>query len=132
MFSILFYMAAGAFIYMITLLSFIKQPSWAEKFSSVDLLILSAVLALVLGAIVTFWGWKSFVTGITLISAVGFAILAIITIFYLSLLPEFKEAFPNNNFNSFSDYRTGCLTLFILLIIGSTLIVRGGRKSTRS
>ncbi len=129
-FSILFYITAGISIYMISLLSFINQPSWVAKYNSLNLFVVVAILALVLGATVAFWGWKSTTAGITLISSTGFALLVIVTIFYLSLSPKFKETFPNNNFDTFSDYKTGCITALVLLIAGSTLTELGRQKKT--
>ena len=127
-FSILLYTAAGVFIFEIALLSFLSQSSWAEKFNSVDTFIIYAVLAIVLGAaFIQFQGWLK-VTGIMLLVATSFSILVTFTIFYLSLLPEFQKTFPDNNFYDFSDYRTGCITIFILLSLGSALTQLGKSK----
>ncbi len=128
-FSILFYIVAGVFIFQIGVLSFLNQSSWSEKFSSVDTSIIYVVLALVLGAVfLLFRGWAK-ATGITLLSATSFSILVIITIFYLSLLPKFHKAFPDNNFYDFSEYRTGCITMLILLSISIALIELGKSKN---
>ena len=120
-FSTLFYITAGIFIFKIILLSFLSQPSWLEKLNSIDTSIIYAVLAIMFGAIfIRFRGWAK-ATSIAIVLATTFSILVKVTIFYLSLLPEFREAFPDNNFYDFSDYRTGCITIFILLFVGSVL-----------
>ena len=113
--SIIFYVVAGFFAYMVSFLSFINVPSVTMKFAIIGIFCIPCLISLLTGlAISRFQNWKN-KTGIVLLSGAGFTVLVVFSFFCLLLSSEFKELFSENKLDLFNDYVTGAFCVVILL-----------------
>jgi len=120
--SIICYVAAGFFVYMVSLLSFINEPPVATKLGIMGVFCIPGLISLLIGlAISRFQNWKSN-TGIVLLSGAGFTVLVVFTFLCLLLSSEFKELFPEDKLDFFNDYVTGTFCVIVLLFTGALLL----------
>ena len=126
--SIIFYVISGFFFYSVCAISFVNQPPNYAKFIIIGIFCVPALIALGIGlALSRFQNWKRD-TGIVIISAAGVTTGILFTMICMFMSPEFKEYFPENNFESLSDYVSGISCIVILGITGVLLIMKGRKK----
>ena len=133
--SIICYIVAGVFVYMVSLLAFVnlsflpsgnKPPLWF-KYAIVGGFCIPGVVALVIGlAVSRFRCWKRDV-GIVFVSGAGTTAFIAFSMACLLLSPEFKKLFPHNVLTFFSDLVTGlsCILLFSAAGIG---LIKSSRR----
>ena len=134
--SIIFYVISGFFFYMVCLLAFmnppVKQLPVLVKFALIGGFSIPALIAMGIGlACSRFQNWKRDI-GIITISAAGFTTFMVLTIICMLISPEFKELYPDNKFEFFSDYVTGTGCIIILGTIGVLLIKIGKNNAEQS
>jgi len=129
--SIICYVAAGFFVYMISFLSFINEPPVAAKLAIMGVFCIPGLISLLIGlAISRFRNWKSN-TGIVLLSGAGFTVLVVFIFFCLLLSSEFRELFPEAKLDFFNDYVTGTFCVVILLFTGALLLRKAKKAEQR-
>jgi hypothetical protein len=139
--SILCYIVAGFFVYMVTVLAFIKtglvndpgepSPTLAFKCVMMAAYSLPGVLALVTGLrLRRFKAWRRDV-GVVLVSGAVVSLLGVLTFTCMLLTPEAAEFFPANpnRWNFFSDLATGFGSILFSLGTGVALIVASRRSN---
>jgi hypothetical protein len=120
--SIICYIVAGFFVYMVSFLSFISEPPMTVKFAIMGGFCVPGLISILVGLIISrFQNWKSN-TAIVLLSGAGVTVVVVFTIFCLHLSSEFKGLFPDNKLDFFSDYGTGMFCTIIILLTGALLL----------
>ena len=128
--SIVFYVVAGFFVYMVNLLAFVnlgapiancQPPAWAKAAILAGFSV-PAVIALVAGlAISRFQHWRRDI-GIVAVSGAGMTTLVVLMVVCILLSPDSKEFFPREKLDFFSDYGTGAGAIIVLTLVGVMLI----------
>lgn len=133
--GIICYCISGFFLYLVSLLSFVNDPS---KHVSIGIKLLTfgiflippALIFLGIGLILRrFQKWK-YDIAVVLLSTSGFSIFLTLTVLCVFLSPEVKKVFPGNGLIYFNDYFTGILCLLISICVGSLLLVNSQSKRT--
>jgi hypothetical protein len=128
--SIVLYVVAGFFVYMVTLLAFVnmsalpaagKPPAWS-KFAVMGGFSIPAVVALLIGlAVSRFQHWKRDV-GIVLVSGAGMTAFIALTMVSIISSKDFKQYFTGNELDFFSDYVVGVGCILMSIAAGAVLI----------
>jgi len=120
--SIILKIIAGFFVYMVSLLAFVSEPSTGMKFGILIGFLVPAVVALCGGlALNHFRNWKRD-TGIVLLSASGFTVFLIFTFVCFLLTDEFQRMMNPDTLVFFSDYLTGGGVVVGFAILGWVLV----------
>lgn len=122
--SVLSYIVSGFFIYMVTLIAFIKVPENGKLMMS-GIFIIPIILFHFVGlSISRFKNWMKS-TGIVLLSGAGMTTFVVFTIVMVSMSDEFSKSADVNPFEYFNQWFTGGFTLLITISIGLILLLRG-------
>lgn len=121
--SIICYVIAGFFVYMVCLLSFVSEvPAkyvMAGVFSTPAMAFMAGALVISRGK-----GWRRPV-GVVLLSGTGVAAGVVGMIFFLCLSPETRELFSTSSLDFFSDYFAGSVSILLLAALGGWLMISG-------
>ncbi|MFC1825617.1 hypothetical protein ACFL9T_23135 [Thermodesulfobacteriota bacterium] len=121
-FSIFCYTISGFFLYIVSLLAFIKEEPIITKYAMMGGFFLPALVALGIGlAFVRFKNWKRD-SGIIFMSVSGFMTFIILVMFCVLSSPQLKPYFPDDKMDFFSNYRSGLSFVLITATIGLLLI----------
>lgn len=127
--SIMSLVISGFFIYMVTLIAFIKVPS-NEKFLISGIFIIPVILFHLVGLyIVRFKNWMRN-TGIVILSGAGVTTLVLLSLITVSMSEEFKTASDVNPLEYFNQWFMGGFVLLISISIGLTLLLKGIKTHT--
>lgn len=130
-FAICFYILAGFFVYMITLLAFINQPGVA-KWGVVCIFTLPAMVSLCMGmAVNRFQNWKRH-AGIVLLVGTGFACFVIFTVACFLMTDEFRQMLKQDTLGFFSAYLSGSIFIFSTATVGLLLLKTEQKKAEPS
>jgi hypothetical protein len=135
--SIVFYVIAGFFVYMVcemaftnlgTLPSKSEPPLWVKP-AIVGGFSIPGAIALVIGlAISRFQNWKRDI-GIVFVSGVGVTVFGVLMIVCILQEPEFTKMLSNNNsFAMFSDFVSGVSCILLFLVAGIVLIMSSRKE----
>ncbi|MDX1488233.1 MAG: hypothetical protein R3268_08540 [Acidiferrobacterales bacterium] len=128
--SIICYVIAGFFVYMVCLLSFVSEV--AAKYVMVGVFSTPAVAFLAAGlAISRSKGWRHLV-GVVLLSGTGVAAGVVGMVFFLWLAPETRELFSTSSLDFFSDYLAGSVSILLLAALGGWLVISNRRANAKS
>ena len=142
--SIVFYVVAGFFLYMVSLLAFIDGTALdtngalgangaaAAKWLPIVIFAVPAVLTLVVGlAIMGFRQWRRD-TGIVFLSAAGFTTFLVFSVVSMFMNEEYRKMMPPDIdvLKFFGDYITGASVLVVLMLAGVLLVVTGRKPRT--
>lgn len=129
--SIICYVISGFFFYNVCVLAFVNEPPVLAKFAIMGGFCIPALIALGIGLVCAhFRNWKRDV-GIVITSAAGFTSFLILTMVCLFMSPEFKEFFPDNTMDFFSDYVSGISCMAILGTAGILLIKNSKERAEK-
>lgn len=121
--SIICYVIAGFFIYMVCLLSFVSEVSakyvMVGMFSTPAVAFLAVALAISRGK-----RWKHSV-GLVLLSGAGTAVAVVGMVFFMWLSPETRQLFSTSSLDFFGDYIAGSVTTLLMFVLGTWLVVSG-------
>ncbi len=126
--SVIAYTIASFFVYGAELTAFISEDPIAGKFIVTGVLFVLGALALLCGLALRQFANPARDVGIVFLSASGFMAFGVFTIFCYSFSPEFKEVFPEDKLDSFSDYATGFSCIAVFGVIGLVLLWKANRK----
>lgn len=125
--SIICYVMAGFFVYMVCLLSFVSEVP--AKYVMVGVFSTPAVAFMAGGlAISRGKGWRHPV-GVVLLSGTGVAAGVVGMIFFLWLSPETRELFSTSSLDFFSDYLAGSVSILLLAALGGWLVIADKRAN---
>src|SRR5262245_25234965 len=134
--SIVFYVIAGFFFYMVSLLAFIDGTAMGidsggalgAKWLPIAIFGAPALLALVVGlAIMGFQNWRRD-TGIVFLSAAGLTTFLIVSFASMLRNEEFVKMMPPEALKVFGDYVTGIAVLVVLLAGGALLVMTNRQR----
>ena len=137
--SIVFYVVAGFFLYMVSLLAFIDGAALGfdggaalgAKWLPIVVFGTPAILTLGAGlAIMGFRDWRRD-TGIVFLSAGGFTIFLVLSFASMVMNEESRKLMPPEMFTFFGDYITGAAVL-VFLLVGGLLLVMTNRRRPRT
>ena len=130
--AILFYVGAGFFVYMASLLTFINQPALA-KWCIVGGFAVPVLLLLGIGlAISRFQNWKKH-TGIVLVSGAGVTGFVVFTFICLLTTEDFRQQLGPDTLNFFTGYISGGIFLLCTMGLGVMLLLAtNGTKPSRT
>jgi hypothetical protein len=121
-FSIVFFVIAGFFFYMVGLLGFVSEPSILAKWGIVLGFTSPAAIALLAGlALGRFRCWKRN-TGIVLLSSMGVSLFVVLTFFCLLMTEEFRMMMTPDTLAYFRDYYAGSAVIAGFTILGLILL----------
>jgi len=130
-FSIVFFVIAGFFFYMVGLLGFVSEPSVLAKWGIVLGFTCPAIVALFAGlALGGFRGWKRN-AGIVLLSSMGFAAFVVVTFICLLMTEEFRVMMTPDTMAYFRDYYAGSAVIAGFTMLGLTLLKLGWGRSSK-
>jgi len=133
--SVVLYIVAGFFLYMVSLLAFIDGAAMGidgseavgAKWLPIAVFTAPAVLALGAGlAIMRFQNWRRD-AGIVFLSAAGLTTFLIVSFASMVTNEEFRRMMPSETSSFFGDYSTGAAVLVALVIAGALLLVTNRR-----
>ena len=141
--SIVFYVVAGFFLYMVSLLAFIDGTALdtngalgangaAAKWLPIGIFAVPAVLTLLVGlAIMGFRQWRRD-TGIVFLSAAGFTTFLVLSFVSMLMNEEYRKMMPPDIdvLKFFGDYITGAAVLVVLMLAGVLLVITGRKPRT--
>ena len=128
-FSIICYVVAGFFVYMVAILGFATMPSVAMKAGLMFGFSIPAFLALWAGFALTRFRKKLRDTGIVFLSAAGFTTFLVFTFACLMATDEFKKMMKPDSMASFSDYGSGFGFLAFISAAGLLAFRKGTKKA---
>jgi hypothetical protein len=127
LFSIGLYIVGGFFLYMVSLLAFMKGLSLHAKWLLILVFTVLGALALAGGlAVGRFQNWRRD-AGVVLLSATGFTLFVIFTFACLLIGEEFRRMIPPDTLTFFSDYVTGIVVIVVFAVAG-TLLLKSSRR----
>lgn len=127
--SVILFVAAGLFFYVVGLLSFVSEPSAGVKLGVILGFSLPAIVALFIGlALRKFQRWKRD-TGVVLLSATGLSSFIVVSFVFMVMTEEFREMMGPETVAFFRDYVTGGAVLVGMAFLGTILLWQGTRKS---
>jgi hypothetical protein len=128
-FSIICYVIAGFFFYMVCVMAFANAPSLGVKLGTLLGVSIPAVVAHLVGlALSRFRNWRRD-TGIVLLSAAGVSAFLVFTFVCMLMTEEFRKMMNPKTLTFFSDYLTGGGLTLGLLVVG-WLFVWSGKADT--
>ena len=131
-FGIILLVVAGFFFYMVSLLTFINEPSAAKKWGIVFGFSIPAVLPLFGGlALGGFRNWRR-KTGIVLLSGAGATGLVVCAFVSICMDERYRGMVKPNTLRFFSDYSTGGAVTVALAVLGLLLILTRKRHADRT
>src|SRR5262249_19175852 len=133
--SIVLYVVAGFFLYIVSLVAFIDGAALGvdgagsgAKWLPVVIFTVPAILALGAGlAIARFQDWMRD-TGIVLLCAAGFTTFLILTFASLLMNEDYRRMMPPEALTVFGDYITGSAVIAALAVAGVLLVLTGRRR----
>ena len=141
--SVVLYVIAGFFLYMVSLMAFIDgaaigangpaigaEDAAFAKWLPIIILAVPAILTLVVGlAIMGFRDWKRD-AGIVLLSAAGFTTFLVFMFATMLMKEEVRQMMPPDALRLFGDYITGAAVLVVLALAGALLVMTGRKPRT--
>jgi hypothetical protein len=141
--SVVLYIIAGFFLYMVSLMAFIDgaaigangaamgaEDAAFAKWLPIIIFAVPAILTLVVGlAVMGFRDWKRD-AGIVLLSAAGFTTFLVFTFATMLMKEDVRQMMPPDALRLFSDYITGAAVLVVLALAGALLVMTGRRPRT--
>jgi len=128
--SIIVYVVAGFFLYVVGLIGFVVEPSTIAKLGIMFGFVLPAVVALFVGfALRKFRRWKRD-AGVVLLSAAGFSSFVVVSFIFMLMTEEYREMMGPDTIAYLSDYITGGAVLAGMAILGIVLLWQGRRRKT--
>jgi len=127
--SIICYVVAGFFVYMVSFVAFLPldPPPWAKS-AIMGGCAIPGVITLVIGLVISrFQYWKRDV-GIVLVSGAGTSALIILLMACVLLSPELVRLHPSHKLTFFSHLVTGLSCIVLFSAAGITLIMSSRRK----
>lgn len=123
--SVILFIIAGFFFYIVGLLSFISEPAVNAKWGIMFGFALPAAIALCLGlALRKFHRWKRN-AGIVFISATGLTTFIVVTFICMLMTEEYRTMMGPETVAYFRDYITGGAVLAVMAILGIVLLCMG-------
>jgi hypothetical protein len=141
--SVVLYIIAGFFFYMVSLLAFIDGAALATngadlgandaafaKWLPIIIFGVPAILSLVVGlAIMGFRDWRRD-AGIVFLSAAGFTTLLIFMFATMLMKEETRKMMPPDMLSFFGDYITGAAVIVALALAGGLLVLTSRKPRT--
>ena len=141
--SVVLYIIAGFFLYMVSLMAFIDgaaigasgaamgaEDAAFAKWLPIIIFAVPAILTLVVGlAIMGFRDWKRD-AGIVLLSAAGFTTFLVCMFVTMLMKEDVRQMMPPDALRLFSDYITGAAVLVVLALAGALLVMTGRKPRT--
>jgi uncharacterized membrane protein YhaH (DUF805 family) len=122
LFSILFLVIAGFFIYMLQVLGFVQEVSAGAKWGVIFAFTIPALLTLCAGlALARFHGWKRS-TGIVFLSSSGVMVFVAVNLACLFASEDFRKMVKPETAAFFGDYLTGFTLIAGCAITGCLLL----------
>jgi hypothetical protein len=128
-FGIVFYVIAGFFIYMASLLAFISSLTLQMKIFVMAVFLVPAFMVMYIGLRLNKSSVWRLDLGIVLLSVAGFMALLVLTMVCLWMTPELQSMVGADAFAIFEDYETGMAFIAIQIAVG-LLLIKEERKST--
>ena len=134
--SVIFYVVAGFFLYMVSLLAFVNisslpsasRSSALVKYAVMGAFSIPAVVAFMIGLLLSrFRHWKRDI-GIVMVSGAGSTALVVFTIACFVRSPDSKQFFPHDTLNVFNDIIAGVSCIALLAALGAALIMISRKK----
>lgn len=121
-FSVLLYVVAGFFLYMVCILGFVNSVPLVKKWGIIIVFLLPALIALLVGlALRSFQNWRRD-TGVVLLSASGFSAFLVFTMICFMRDEEFRRMMKPETLAIFGDYFGGGGFILSLAALGLGLI----------
>lgn len=132
--SIIFYILAGFFTYMISLIAFFNMPDEpCVKWVVIGVILVPLLVFMLIGmALNLFRNWRLHL-GIVLLSGSGFTAFVTFTMACLMMSDEFRKLLPStegNPFDTFSDYIPGIGIILAMMLLG-ILLIKLNPKATK-
>lgn len=130
-FSIILFVIAGFFFYMVGLLGFVSEPSAYAKWGIMVGFSLPAIAALCIGLVLRrFRRWKRD-AGIVLVSAMGLTTFIVVTFIFMLMTEEFRAMMGPDTVAYFRDYIAGGAVIVTMAVVGIILLWQGTRRSKK-
>lgn len=126
-FSVICYVVAGFFFYMVALLAFIKLPSLGVKSIMLGGFLVPALLGLWAGFALSGYRRKLRDTGIVLLSSSGFTAFLVVTFVCLLATDAFRTMMTPEALVAFRDYACG-FGFLSLMFVGGLVSLKAGLK----
>ena len=126
--SIICFIVSGFFLYSVCLLAFINDSQHGIKYIVLAGFAVPALIAFGVGMGLRRFEDSMRCAGIVLLSGCGFTLFLVFTIVCFQLSPEFKEFFPDETLDFFSDHVTGLGAAISGALIGVLMIIISQRR----
>jgi hypothetical protein len=129
--SVILYVFAGFFFYMVSLMSFFSGAMPGEKWGIMIVVTVISIIILCGGLAVTrFRCWKRDV-GIVLLSSSGFTTFLVFTMACLFADKEVRSKIPRDPLAVFNDFLTGGAVIVVFAALGWVLFWAGKRSAAK-